>query len=93
MTLSDRLAPRPADASWELPAESIAVKIRWFGLVVGYLYANVGTSADPVPLNVLLGLGFAFTVFDTYHSWRGRVFLGGSPLLVSSLEAVFIGLL
>jgi signal transduction histidine kinase len=71
----------------------VAVKIRWFGLVVGYLYANIGTAADPVPIDVLLGLGFAFTVLDTYHSWRGRVFLGGSPLLVSVLEAGFIGLL
>jgi signal transduction histidine kinase len=74
-------------------AEAVAVKIRWFGLLVGYLYANVGTSANPVPLDVLLGLGFAFTVLDTYHSWRGRVFLGGSPILVSALEAAFIGLL
>ncbi len=85
--------PDPSPARWDVAAEAVAVKIRWFGLVVGYLYANVGTSADPVPLNVLLGLGFVFTVLDTYHSWRGRVFLGGSPLLVSALEAVFIGLL
>ena len=43
--LIDRLAPPPADADWELAAESIAVKIRWFGLVVGLLIAN---AAGPV---------------------------------------------
>lgn len=85
--------PEPSPARWDVAAEAVAVKIRWFGLVVGYLYANVVTAADPFPLNGLLGLGFAFTVLDTYHSWRGRVFLGGSPLLVSALEAVYIGLL
>ena len=87
------LEPDPSPARWDVAAEAVAVKIRWFGLVVGYLYANVVTTADPLPLNGLLGLGFAFTALDTYHSWRGRVFLGGSPLLVSALEAAFIGLL
>jgi len=29
---------------WELAAETIAVKIRWFGLLVGYLYVNIATS-------------------------------------------------
>lgn len=83
----------PSPARWDVDAEAVAVRIRWFGLVVGYLYANAVTLADPLPLNVLLGLGFAFTVLDTYYSWRGRVFLGGWPLVVSSLEALFIALL
>jgi len=52
--------PEPSPARWDVAAESVAVKIRWFGLVVGYLYANVGASADPVPLNVLLGLWLAW---------------------------------
>jgi len=85
--------PDPSPARWDVAAEAVAVKIRWFGLVVGYLYANVVTDADAVPLTVLLGLGTVFTAFDTYHSWRGRVFLGGSPLLVSALEAAYIALL
>ncbi len=85
--------PDPSRSRWDVDAEAVAVKIRWFGLVVGYLYANVGTTADSVPLDVILGLGFAFTVLDTYHSWRGHVFLGSSPLLVSALEALFIALL
>ncbi len=85
--------PDPSPARWDVDAEAVAVKIRWFGLVVGYLYANLGATADPLPVDLLLGLGFAFTVLDTYHSWRGRVFLGGSPLLVSALEAAYIALL
>ena len=78
---------------WELDAEAVAVKIRWFGLAVGYLYANLGSAADPGPLNLILALGLGFTALDTYLSWRGRVVLGGHPLSVSLLEAVFIGLL
>ena len=31
--------PLPALPSrWELAAEAVAVKMRWFGLIVGYLY-------------------------------------------------------
>lgn len=83
----------PATTRWDLDAEAVAIKIRWFGLVVGYLYANLGSAADPLPLNAILALGFAFTLLDTYYSWRGRVVLGASPLVVSCLEALFIGLL
>lgn len=82
-----------ATSRWDLDAEAVAIKIRWFGLVIGYLYANLGSSADPMPLNAILALGFAFTLLDTYYSWRGRVVLGASPLVVSCLEALFIGLL
>ena len=78
---------------WDLDAEAVSVKIRWFGLVVGFFYANFGSASDPLLLNALLGLGLVFTVLDTYFSWRGRVFLGEYPLLISVLEALFIGLL
>ena len=71
----------------------MAIKIRWFGLVVGYLYANFGSVAEPLALNAILALGFAFTLLDTYYSWRGRVVFGTHPLVVSCLEALFIGLL
>ena len=94
MTLSEWLAPRPADASWELPAESIAVKIRWFGLVVGLLLANFAVDpASRVPLNWILTLGVSFTLLDTVAFRAGRVFLRDQPLLVSGMEAVYIGLL
>jgi signal transduction histidine kinase len=86
-------AVAPTTTRWDLDAEAVAVKIRWFGLVVGYLYANFGSAAGPFPLDAILALGFAFTALDTYYSWRGRVVLGTHPLVVSCLEALFIGLL
>lgn len=85
--------PDPAPIRWELDAEAVAVKIRWFGLAVGAAYANLGSAADPLPLNLILLFGLLFTALDTVWSWRGRVFLGGHPLVVSALEAVYIGLL
>jgi signal transduction histidine kinase len=86
----------PAAASpWELAAETIAVKIRWFGLLVGYILVNFNGHGDPrqVVLNAILTVGAAYTLLDTYFSVRGRVFLGRSPLGVSVMEALFIGLL
>jgi two-component system NtrC family sensor kinase len=86
--------PTAAPPRWELAAENIAVKIRWFGLFLGYLYVN--TSADGpgrLTLNAILGLGASYTLLDTYYSLRGRVFFGRHPLAVSGMEALFIGLL
>lgn len=80
---------------WELAAETIAVKIRWFGLLLGYVFVNldeVGREQQAV-LNAILSLGAAYTVLDTYNSIRGRVFLGRYPLFISLIEAIFIGLL
>jgi two-component system NtrC family sensor kinase len=84
-----------APSPWELAAETIAVKIRWFGLLVGYLLVNLGSHDRDrqTVLNALLTLGLAYTLLDTYFSMRGRVFLGRSPLGVSVMEALFIGLL
>jgi signal transduction histidine kinase len=78
-----------------LAAETIAVKIRWFGLLVGYVLVNVDRHPDRQAgvLNVLLAIGAIYTILDTWYSWRGRIFLGRSPLLVSVMEALFIGLL
>ena len=92
-TVLDAVAPAPTDLGWELAAEAIAVKIRWFGLVVGVLIANAGTTADPRPLNAILALGLAFTTVDTVLFARGRVFLRRVPLAISAMEALFIGLL
>ena len=39
--------PSPVPSRWELAAETIAVKIRWFGLVMGYLLVNVTGRGDP----------------------------------------------
>jgi signal transduction histidine kinase len=91
----------PQDASaiapsrWELAAEAIAVKIRWFGLVVGFVLVHgAGHLGDQRSLlHLLLTIGAVYTLIDTYFSLRGRVFLGRYPLLISSMEALFIGLL
>jgi signal transduction histidine kinase len=84
-----------APSLWELAAETIAVKIRWFGLLVGYILVNFHGHGDPrqVVLNAILTVGAAYTLLDTYFSVRGRVFFGRSPLGVSVMEALFIGLL
>ncbi|QDT22741.1 Sensor protein ZraS [Gimesia chilikensis] len=94
------LAPPPKihhDAfTWELPAEEITLRIRWFGLCVGYVLVNfVGNDAAiQVPqLNWILTLGAIYALADTWFSFRGKVFLGEWPLTISVMEALFIGLL
>jgi signal transduction histidine kinase len=80
---------------WELAAENIAVRIRWFGLLVGYVLVNVDDASldRRWVLTALLTLGAAYTVLDTYFSFRGRVFLGRYPLFISLMESLFIALL
>src|SRR5438445_3592409 len=78
---------------WELAAETIAVKIRWFGLLVGYVLVNATASEHRLALNAILALGAIYALVDTYYSFRGRVFLGRYPLSISLMEALFIGLL
>ena len=66
---------------WELAAETIAVKIRWFGLLVGYLLVLfAGEARHPPLLNAILALGALFTLADTWYSLNGRIFLGRYPL-------------
>jgi signal transduction histidine kinase len=80
---------------WELAAEAIAVKIRWFGVLLGYVVVNIATHPPErlVILNGLLTLGTLYTTLDTWFSLRGRVFLGRSPLVISFMEGLFIALL
>jgi two-component system, NtrC family, sensor kinase len=87
------LAPWPS--RWELAAETIVIKIRWFGLLAGYLLVNLADTAgaQAAPLNAILALGAVFTLLDTGFSLRGLVFLGRYPVGVSAMEALFIGLL
>jgi two-component system, NtrC family, sensor kinase len=84
-----------APSPWELAAEAIAVKIRWFGLLIGYVVVNVSDHAPErlAVLNAILALGAVYTLLDTIFSLRGKVFLGRSPLVISAMEALFIGLL
>lgn len=85
--------PRDAVHS-QLAAEGITVRIRWFGLCVGYVLVNlVDRGTNPPALNAILTLGAIYALIDTYFSLRGRVFLSDLPLLISGMEAVFIGLL
>ena len=37
-------SPPREGAAWDLAAESITVKIRWFGVVVGYVLVNLLTD-------------------------------------------------
>jgi signal transduction histidine kinase len=87
--------PAVVPSPWELAAEAIAVKIRWFGLVIGYAIVNVDDHSPErrAVLNAILSLGAVYTVLDTWYSARGRVFLGRYPLTVALMEALFIGLL
>src|SRR6266576_1815557 len=87
-------ASPPVLSRWELAAETIALKIRWFGILFGYLLVNVeGGGAERVILNAILALGAVYALLDTAFSLRGRVFLGQLPLAISAMEALFIALL
>jgi len=84
----------------ELRAESITVRIRWFGLAVGYLLVNLGDivsggdRGSSVPeLNAILTLGAVYAIIDTYRSWKGQVLLAEFRLVISVMESLFIGLL
>lgn len=84
----------PNAFDWELAAEAITVRVRWFGLIVGYVLVNIlGPTENRVELNAILVLGAAYALIDTYYSLRRRVFLTNWPLVISFMEAVFIGLL
>lgn len=86
---------------FDLAAEAITVRIRWFGVLAGFALVNLvapdvwpnSETRDIFLLNVILGIGAIYTLFDSYWSLRGRVFLSEWPLAVSLLESVFIGLL
>jgi signal transduction histidine kinase len=95
MTETATMAPREP-SGWELAAESITVKIRWFGVAAGYLLVNWfdrPAATDRPVLNAILTLGAVYALVDTLWSLRGRVFLSRWPLIISLMEAVFIGLL
>src|SRR4051812_10094692 len=89
------MKPAPAASPWELAAEAIAVKIRWFGLLVGYIIVHLRDhpAERVVILNAILSVGTLYTLLDTWHSLRGRVLLGRWPLVISVMEALFVALL
>ena len=46
---------------WELAAESIVVKLRWFGVVMGYILVQTRTGLhDPWAVRAFLALGAGY---------------------------------
>ena len=86
-------ATNPANR-WELAAGRIIVRIRWFGIVMGYLLVESRSGlANPSAVRAFLALGAGYASLDTAWHLMGEVFFKRLPLVVSLLEAVFIGLL
>ena len=82
-------------APLEVASESIVVRIRWFGLILGAIVANLPGKdyLNQATLDAILLLGLGYTLLDTFYSWFGRIFLGGQPIIIAVAESVFIGLL
>lgn len=79
---------------WDLAAESIVVKIRWFGVVVGYVLVQTRTGLhNPAAVRAFLALGAGYAALDLAFWSMGEVFLRRLPLFVSFMESVFIALL
>jgi signal transduction histidine kinase len=79
---------------WDLAAESIVVKIRLFGVVMGYVLVQSRTGLhDPWAVRAFLALGAGYAALDLAFWRMGQVFLRRWPLGVSFMEAVFIALL
>jgi two-component system, NtrC family, sensor kinase len=79
---------------WELAAESTVVKLRWFGIVMGYILVQTRTGLhDPWAVRAFLALGAGYAALDLAFWRMGEVFLKGWPLSVSLMESVFIALL
>lgn len=80
--------------NWGLAIQAITVRIRWFGICIGYVLVNIiGEGQHRGILNAILLLGAMYALLDTIWSLRGKVFLSDFPLFTSFMEAVFIGLL
>ena len=70
------------------------VKIRWFGVVMGYVLVQTRTGLhDPSAVRAFLALGAGYAALDTVFYRMGEVFLKRWPLFVSLMESVFIALL
>ncbi len=81
-------------ARWVLAAESIVVKLRWFGVVMGYILVQTRTGLhDPWAVRAFLALGAGYAALDLAFWRMGEVFLERWPLFVSMMESVFIALL
>lgn len=80
--------------SWELSTESIVVRIRWFGIAMGYVLALTRSGLhNASAVCAFLALGAGYAALDTAFHRMGEVFLVRWPLFVSSMESIFIALL
>jgi signal transduction histidine kinase len=78
----------------ELATESIVVKIRWFGVAMGYGLVQTRTGLhDPWAVRAFLALGAGWAALETWFQHLGDGVLGRVPLFVSVMESIFIGLL
>ena len=79
---------------WELPAESIVVKIRWFGILMGVMLVESRSGLhNPRRSGSSSRWGPSTRRLDTVYYRSGTVFLRRWPLFVSLMESVFIALL
>src|SRR3954449_13290484 len=79
---------------WDLATESIVVKIRWFGIVMGYVLVQTRTGLhNPSAVRAFLALGGGYAALALAFYWMGDVFLKRGRLFVSLMESVFIALL
>src|SRR5438105_11568254 len=79
---------------WELAAESTVVKLRWFGVVMGYILVQARTGVhNPSAVRAFLALGAGYAALDLAFWRMGEVILKGWPRFVSLMESVFIALL
>jgi signal transduction histidine kinase len=79
---------------WELVAESTVVKLRWFGVVMGYILVQTRTGLhNPSAVRAFLALGAGYAALDLAFWRMGEVFLKRWPIFVSLMESVFIALL
>ncbi len=84
----------PERPRWDLAAESIVVKIRWFGVIMGYVLVQTRTGLhNPSAVRAYLALGAGYAALDLAFWRMGEVFLKRWPLFVSFMESVFIALL
>ncbi|MCA1686145.1 MAG: two-component sensor histidine kinase [Planctomycetia bacterium] len=78
----------------DLATESIVVKIRWFGIGMGYVLVQTRSGLhDPSAVRAFLALGAGYAALDTAFYRMGEVIFKRWPLVVSFMESVFIALL
>jgi signal transduction histidine kinase len=84
----------PERSKLDLAAESIVVKLRWFGVIMGYVLVETRTGLhNPSAVRAYLALGAGYAALDLAFWRMGKVFLKRLPLFVSFMESIFIALL